>query len=146
MLSKYLGTSEKKQKKIEWRIVVEVARVQTNETTIIEPELMAATEAAKAACCLIQAGCIRFEFDGSTTQIIDSIEDILSSTSLSSRVSKDMVDEIYFRLGAKPKWHPQPRPCATCFLGAPWREKELLTGPSRKSERNLEAARIMRNA
>ena len=63
MLSKYLGTSEKK-KKIEWRIVAEVARVQTNETTIIEPELMPATEAAKAVCCLIQAGCIRFDFDG----------------------------------------------------------------------------------
>ena len=47
-----------------WTTVVEVARVLEDESTIAEAELMAATDAAKAAVFLIRGGSIEFDFDG----------------------------------------------------------------------------------
>ena len=42
-------------KEMKWKTVVEVARVLPNEVTITEGELMAASDAARAVCCLIEA-------------------------------------------------------------------------------------------
>ena len=46
-----------------WTAVVEVARVLTDESTITAAELMAATEAARAATCLITGRKLEFDLD-----------------------------------------------------------------------------------
>ena len=50
--------------KMEWRTVVEVAKVFLDDATITQAETTAAVEAARAICYPVQTGHIIFDLDG----------------------------------------------------------------------------------
>ena len=61
-------THRRQKNDLNWKTVVEVARVSPNDATITEAELMAATEAAKAVSCLTRTGKIQFDPDGNLVE------------------------------------------------------------------------------
>ena len=49
---------------INWRTVIEVAKILPTDATVTQAECTAAVEAAKATCCLARKGCISSDLDG----------------------------------------------------------------------------------
>ena len=111
-------------------------------------------EVARAICCLVQSGCIRFDLDGNFVEEWDKNDkrnrnkmkeqsedrhnrklddanhdsaDISNSISLS--LHAEMISSRHFNLGARTKWQAQATPSHPCPSGEPvvppWRDKSL---------------------
>ena len=49
---------------MKWRTIIEVAKILPDDATATQAECTAATEAARAICCLVRTGSISFDLDG----------------------------------------------------------------------------------
>ena len=60
---------------MEWRTVIEVAKILPEEATVTQAECTAAVEAARAICCLARTGCMCFDFDGNLIEDFNKKQD-----------------------------------------------------------------------